>query len=381
MLNTPLSLPLARRSVLGLIAGASAALASVPDVEAAQAAVPAPEPESRSLEELHRAALAEGGRLVIYAGGDIPNAYSAVESAFKSRFPGMNIRIVTDLSKYHDARIDLQLARGRLECDVAQLQTLQDFDRWKSEGQLLAYKPLDWAGVLPEYRDPDGAFVAIGIIAFSNVVNTDIIPLADAPRDALDYLNPQLKGKLVLTYPHDDDAVLFQFDRIVAAYGWEYIDKLMAQDVEWIRGTMPTGQMVAAGKKAATFTAAGSLAARAGSQVRFQLPKRDVFHSWGQTAAILREAPNKASAKLYMSWMCSKEATAARTTQWSVRSDVAPAGGYGPLSAYNTDPQNFRRFMQDRARIERLKTQFEELIGPAQGPNPTGAKGVYLVSR
>jgi hypothetical protein len=49
------------------------------------------------------------------------------------------------------------------------------------------------------------------------------------------------------------------------------------------------------------------------------------------------------------------------------------------LSGYNTDPQGFRRFMQDRSRVERLKTQFEQIIGPVVGPNPTGANGVYLV--
>ncbi len=34
--------------------------------------------------------------------------------------------------------------------------------------------------------------------------------------------------------------------------------------------------------------------------------------------------------------------------------------------------------MKDRTRVERLKTQFEHIIGPAEGPNPTGTKGVYV---
>jgi len=63
-----------------------------------------------------------------------------------------------------------------------------------------------------------------------------------------------------------------------------------------------------------------------------------------------------------------------------VRRDVPAAGGYGPVDRYNTDPQAFRRFMQDRARIERLKTEFEHLVGPVSGPNPTGARGLYLLA-
>jgi ABC-type Fe3+ transport system substrate-binding protein len=366
---------LGRRELLGLALGTLAGSAFAEPVPQR----PAPEVESRSLDELHRAALAEGGKLVVYAGGDVPNAGAALEKAFAARFPGMSIRILTDLSKYHDARIDQQLARGRLECDVAHLQTLHDFDRWKAEGQLLHYKPLDWGAILPPFKDPDGAFVAIGVLAFSNVVNVNLMSEAEAPRDASDYLDPRLRGKVVLTYPHDDDAVLFQFDRIVAAHGWDYIDRLMKQDVEWVRGTVPARLVVQEGRRAATFTCSGSFVPASGSPLRFQLPRRDVFHSWGQTAAIFREAPHKAAARLYLSWMCSKDATSARTTQWSVRRDVPAPGGYGPVDSYNTDPQAFRLFMQDRYRIERLKTQFEEIIGPAVGPNPTGTKGLYLL--
>lgn len=373
-MHEPNPLPLIdRRALLGLAAGA-AALAASPQAFAQAPARTAAETETRSLDELHRAALAEGGKLVVYAGGDGPKVYAALETAFRNRFPGMDLRLVTDLSKYHDARIDLQLARGRLECDVATLQTLQDFDRWKAQGQLLHYKPLDWDAVLPEYKDPDGAFVGIGVTAFSNVTHRNLMPEAEAPRDAADYLHPRLKGKLVLVYPHDDDAVLFQFERIVAAHGWDYVNKLMAQDVQWVRGTATARTAVSEGRKLA-----GPFVPPADSPIRFQLPRRDVFLSWAQTGAIFREAPHKAAARLYLSWMCSKEATAARTTQWSVRRDIPAPGGYNMVGSYNTDPQAFRKFMQDRARIERLKTQFELMIGPATGPNPTGVFGVYLL--
>lgn len=340
---------------------------------------PAPDVETRSLDEIHRAALAEGGKLVVYAGGDIPNAYAGVERAFMARFPGMSVRIVADLSKYHDARIDLQLARGRLEADVAILQTLQDFDRWKEQGQLLAYKPLDWDAISPGYKDPDGAFAGIGLIAFSNSYNTGTFQESEAPRDAVDYLDPRLKGRIVLTYPHDDDAVLYQFDRIVQAHGWDYMDRLMRQDVLWIRGTVPARLAVGEGKRPVTFTASGTFAAPANATSRFILPRSDIFLSWPQTGAILKEARHKEAARLYISWMASREATVARTTQWSVRRDVPAAGNIGPIGNFNTDPLRFRVFMKDRTRVERLKTQFEHIIGPVEGQNPTGVRGVYLV--
>lgn len=340
----------------------------------------APGIERRSLEELHRAAVAEGGDLIVYAGGDIPNAQAAVEEAFKRRFPGMNIRILVDLSKYHDARIDNQLARGKLECDVAHLQTLHDFDRWKTEGRLRLYKPLGWDQVYGDFRDPDGAYVAVNIFCFSNIINTKLVSDAEAPRDAIDYLDPKWKGRIVLTYPHDDDAVLYQFDRIIAEHGWGYMDRLMAQDVQWIRGTVPARLVVAKGDKAATFTASGVLTAPPDAPFKLILPKSDSFLTWPQTGAIFKDARHPAAAELYLSWLLSKERQEGMGL-WPVRHDCTPPEGFGPVIHYNTYPVGFRAFMQDRARIERLKFQFEHYIGAPQGPNPTQVTGLYPVGR
>nr|WP_324606163.1 hypothetical protein [Streptomyces griseus] len=78
-----------------------------------------------------------------------------------------------DYSKFHDARIDNQLATGTLVPDVVQLQTLQDFPRWKREGALLPYKPAGFSRVHPAFKDPDGAWTGIFVDAFSTVYNVD----------------------------------------------------------------------------------------------------------------------------------------------------------------------------------------------------------------
>ena len=337
----------------------------------------APEQETRSLDEIYEAAVADGGKLVVYAGGDTADSNAAVEKAFKERFPKVDIKIFTDLSKYHDMRIDQQLSVGRLECDVAHLQTMHDFDRWKVMGVLAPYKPLGWDAVYPEFKDPDGAFTAIKVFSFSNVVNS---ALADdqAPYDALDYLDPRFKGKLVMTYPHDDDAVLFQFYRIVSRHGWEYMDKLLQQDVQWIRGTVPAARVVTTGDRLATFTASSSL--NPGKTARFVLPKTDDFLAWPQMAGIFRASKNKEAARLYLSWLLDKDTIKDMPYQWTVRRDAENPGGYEPIYAYNADMGAFRRFMADRALVERLKGRFEQIIGPVRGENPTNASGLYLLN-
>jgi hypothetical protein len=171
--------------------------------------------ETRSLDKIYQAALAEGGRLVIYAGGDSPTQQDFTKQQFEKRFPGMTVDIVVDYSKYHDARIDLQLAQNSLIPDVGQFQTIQDFPRWKREGHLLQYKPKGWSKIYRDYRDDDGFHMGFSILIFTNIVNAKFLPnQADWPGVATDYLKPQFRGKLIVTYPNDDDAVAFLFKQV-----------------------------------------------------------------------------------------------------------------------------------------------------------------------
>ena len=254
--------------------------------------------ETRTLDELHKAALAEGGELLVYGGGDLPNGSAGTERAFNARFPGMKIRILVDRSKYHHVRIDNQLALGKLACDAVHILSLNAYDRWKADGRLLAYRPAGWEQIFPDLTDPDAAFVAFTVFAFSNVFNTAQVSDADAPLDAADYLNPKFKDRIALSYPHDDDAVLYQFDRIISEYGWGYLDRLLTQNVTWFRGSAPARVAVEKGEKAVSFTVSGSLAIAANATTKFVLPKNDSFLSWPQPFAIFKEAKHPAAAKL-----------------------------------------------------------------------------------
>ena len=333
--------------------------------------------ETQPLEDLHKAALAEGGDLLVYGGGDLPNGAAGIEQAFNKRFPGMKLRVLVDRSKYQGVRIDNQLALGKLQPDAVHILAIHAFDRWKAARHLLPYKPLGWEHVYPDFKDPDGAYTAIGIFAFATVFNPTLISEAEAPRDAADYLDPKLKGKIVLGYPHDDDSLLYQFDRIIADHGWGYIEALLKQDVLWMRGSGTLRVAVSKGERAVTFAASSPLAGPANATAKFLLPRRDSFLSWPQPAAIFKTAKHPAAAKLYLSWLISTEVQGAPGRQWPIRADVPVAGGYGPIGAHNTTPGRFRDFLTDRARLEQVRDQLEQYIGPMQGPNPTGIEGIF----
>jgi hypothetical protein len=128
---------LSRRQALtaGTALGAAALGASLPASAQTVSRGGVPQ-EKRTLDQLYQAARAEGGKLVVYAGGDIAAQQASVVTDFKKQFPDVDLTMVVDYSKFHDVRIDNQLATGTLVADVVHLQTLQNFPRWKKAGHL-----------------------------------------------------------------------------------------------------------------------------------------------------------------------------------------------------------------------------------------------------
>jgi ABC-type Fe3+ transport system substrate-binding protein len=370
-----------RRQVLGAsgaVLGAAALGTSLAGTASGAPATGAGRPvreETKSLDELYADALAEGGKLVIYAGGDTATQQDFTKQAFLSRFPDIDLTVVVDYSKYHDVRVDNQLATGTLVPDVVQLQTLQDFTRWKRQGVLLPYKPAGFAKLHKGFRDPDGAWLAIAVIAFSFMYDTTAAG-AGAPTAPLDLVDPKWRGKIASAYPNDDDAVLYLYKLYTEAYGWDWVAELATQNVQFARGTNTPGEAVTAKQKVIGIGGSGSLTST--SPTRWVVPDGHPFMAWGQRAAILARAKRPAAAKLYLNWAISPAVQQNAFNGWSVRTDVTPNGGLKPIWQYpNAHLDGFPQFMADRAEVERWKQTFALYFGEVQGPPSPGWLGLH----
>lgn len=127
--------------------------------------------ETRSLDEIYTAAQQESGNtsrpLQVFWGGDAGDQGEAVRSGWKERFPDIPLNLTVDLSKYHDGRADKAFYEGKHVADIAVLQTLQDFPRWKSQNRLLYYKPREFDDVFNGEKDFDGAWLGLFNCEFS----------------------------------------------------------------------------------------------------------------------------------------------------------------------------------------------------------------------
>jgi ABC-type Fe3+ transport system substrate-binding protein len=319
--------------------------------------------QAQSLDELHVQAKAEGG-LVLYVGG--PTApWEARAKQFEQRYSGIKVSITGGFSNVLDKQIDQQLKENKLAVDTAIFQTLDDFVRWKAEGQLIAFKPNGFDAIDASFKDGEGAFFGVMVIAMPYQYNTQLVKREDVPKSATDFLKPIFRGKVVAAYPADDDATLYLYYTIVQKYGWEYMDKYMANRPNFIQGHLSVQRSISSGQNLVTPDSIFSITEaekRAGKPVDSYFSTIDPTPIWPLTGAVFKNAPHPNAGKLFLSWLLEKDQQANVGT-WSVRSDVPPPTGYKPIFSYPV-VNDYRSFLTNAKLISDLRKRFEGYTGP-----------------
>jgi ABC-type Fe3+ transport system substrate-binding protein len=304
------------------------------------------------------------GAVVLYVGG--PTApWEAKAKIFEQRYPGIKMSITGGFSNVLDKKVDAQIKNGKLEVDIAIFQTLQDFVRWKADGNLLNYKPQGFDMIEGSFKDPDGAFYGVMVIAMPYMINTEKVSAADVPNSALDFLKPQFQGKAVTPYPADDDATLWLMHHVVQKYGWDWMDKYMANKPNFIQGHLGQQRSIASGQNwvaiDSIFNITEPMKAE-GKPVASHFPGNDPTPIWPLTGAIFKNAPHPTAAKLFMSWFLELEQQS-KTGTWSARKDVAPPAGYKPILSYKV-VNDYRDFLTNETQLVELRKKFEGYTGP-----------------
>ena len=218
---------------------------------------PAASSRAETLDQLYEKAKLEK-TLVFYSGGPAaPHENRAGE--FMQKYPDIAVSVTGGFSNVLNERIERQIADRKLEVDMAFFQTVQDFVTWKTQGKLLAFKPDGFDQILPNFRDEDGAYLALSANALTYAYNTARVRAEDAPKSAQDFLKPMFAGSVITVYPADDDAALYLYHLIVQKYGWGWMDKYMATKPNFIQGHLPVARSVASGENIATFDASSSV--------------------------------------------------------------------------------------------------------------------------
>jgi ABC-type Fe3+ transport system substrate-binding protein len=316
---------------------------------------------AQGTDALYALAKAEQSLQLVAAGPSEP--YERWIRDFQQRYPGVTVTFTGGLSNGLNQKINQQIASRKMESDLAIFQTIQDFVAWKRQGVLLSFRPDGSEAIDPAFRDEDGTFTTVHVNTITYAYNTNLVPVADVPTSALDFLKPLFTGKLITTDPVEDDAGLFVFKSIVDKYGWDYMDKYMAQKPSFVTsGHATVSNAIAAGEKLATFdsTSTTPRLKRDGKPIEPVFPRTDNIPLFLVAAAIFKDAPHPNAAKLFLNWYLAKEQQS-RTGTFSPRADVPPPEGFAPLASYKVD-RGYRQLLSDADKLAELKGRIASYV-------------------
>jgi ABC-type Fe3+ transport system substrate-binding protein len=321
------------------------------------------------MDELVRQALRDG-RLTV-AGGGPAALYTPWAAGFEKQYPGITVQVRGAFSSQLVADIDRQLESGAPAVDVAILQTLQDFGRWKAAGALLKTDNPAMEQLAPDWRDDDGRYLPIGVFALGYGYDPRQVAARQVPSSAARFTDPRWRGRVISTYPHQDDVTLYLYSVLAERHGWSFIDQLLASSPQFVNGHLGVAQGLAAGTAALSFDHIISLGAadRRAGRLAFTVPADDPMPVWPQNAAIFDGSPSPAAAKLFLRWLLEPEQqnAIAQGGAWSPRLDIAPPPGLAPLAELNV-ANGFRAFITRTADAQDYRDRFAALIGPVTGP-------------
>src|SRR3954470_4464076 len=158
---------------------------------------------AQSIDELYEKAKLE--KTVVLYGAGPTGSHDRWIKEFEQRFAGVTVAFTGGLSTALNKKIEAQFANQKVETDIAILQTIQDFAKWKKTGSMLPFKPAGWDTIDEAYKDEDGAFVTVSVNVITYAINTQRMAVDDVPKSALDFLKPMFAGALITTDPTDDD--------------------------------------------------------------------------------------------------------------------------------------------------------------------------------
>jgi iron(III) transport system substrate-binding protein len=229
---------------------------------------------------------------------------------FEAKFPGIVVRVERSGAERVFQRIDQEYSSNIHTVDVVNTADQAHCIIWKRNGWLAPYLPEEVVQHFDKsYYDPEGLHVTTRILISPFGYNTDLVKKEDAPKSFKDLLDPKWKGKLVKAHPAYSGTIMNATFQTARDLGWDYFVKLAAQNVMQVQSATDTPKRIALGERAVMVDGAGYLVIRnkeAGQPVDIIYPEEGTPLATSPSA-VFKDAPNPNAARLFQSWMHSRE--------------------------------------------------------------------------
>ncbi len=286
--------------------------------------------------ELEAAAKKEGN-LVYYSSIDVKVAEDLAK-AFEKRFPGIKVQVERNGAERQFSKIGQEYSSRIYNVDTVNSSDAAHFIYWKREGWLAAALPEEMMQRYPAGSfDPQGFYApmraSLSVIAY----NTKEVTAADAPKSFKDLLDAKWKGKLVKAHPGYSGTILTATFQISRDIGWDYLEKLAAQQIMQVQSSTEPPRKVIAGERVVMVDGNEYnvfLEKEKGAPIEIVYPTEGTPLVIGPSG-VMKNAKNPNAARLFHAWSFSAKAQQLAVNVGGLRSfhpDVKEPAGRKPLS-------------------------------------------------
>ena len=326
----------------------------------ARAEAPAPSAVTTALV----AAATKEGKVAFYTSIELGVAQS-LGHAFEAKYPGIAVVVERNGAERIYQRIFQEYGSDIHVVDVVESSDASHLLDYKRKAMLAAYVPEDVVHWPAMQRDPDGTFAAERVMLTVVAYNTTLVTPEDAPKSYADLLDPKWKGKMVKSHPGYSGNTMTATYELSRALGWPWLESLGHQQVLQVQSSTEPSRKLALGERAVMVDGNEYnviLDQKRGAPLKIVYPTEGTPLVAGM-AGVLKDAPHPNAARLFASFLFSREGQQFLVNEGEMRSfhpGIAEPEGRVPLKdikVLTADP------IQQEKAIEEIKKKYAEYFG------------------
>jgi iron(III) transport system substrate-binding protein len=225
---------------------------------------------------------------------------------------------------------------------------------------LVPFRPANFDKVRDEVKEPRGYHIAQRLNLVGIIARTD--KGLSLPKSWTDLTDPKYKGVMVMPDPSYTAIQLMVVGTLSRKYGWEFYQKLRANDVMIVQGHQQVSETLTRGERLMAAEGADQYAwldRKAGHKIQTIFPADGAFAIPAPTA-VIKGAPHPNAAKALAEFMISDTVQKLFPGEgiYAARSDVEPPAGSPPLDQIKLMAVDYDAIEKD---AKSLKTKFSEI--------------------
>lgn len=302
------------------------------------------------------------GKMSFYTSQPDADAAKLVEG-FNAKYPDVEVEIFRSGTEEVMSKIQAEKLAGDIVADVLLVADAVTFESLKEEDMLLPYESKEAGEIPAEFIDPDKTYYGTKIMATGIAVNTANVKEIPTSWNVL--TSGEAKGKIIMPSPLYSGAAAYNLGVLTRqeSFGWDFYEKINANEVMVTKGNGDVLKNVAAGEKDYGMIV-DYLVARAkqeGSPVELVYPTEGV-PVITEPIGIMKDPENEAAAKAFVDFVLSEEGQqlASELGYTPIRKGVEAPDGLKTIDELTVISSDMVELFQSR---EEDKKQFAEKFG------------------